>query len=59
MPGRDGWLVWFGLTKAVDKALNKARAVAAKNCGSAGFEELESGKVTVGREIVEGKVREG
>jgi hypothetical protein len=55
-PGRDGW---FGLSKGKDKALAKARGEAATNCDPAGFEELESGKVTVGRETIEGNAQDG
>ncbi len=55
-PERDGW---FGFSKGRDKALAKARGEAAKNCDPAEFEELESGKVTVGRETVEGNTQGG
>jgi hypothetical protein len=55
-PERDGW---FGFSKGRDKALAKARGEAAKNCDPAEFEELESGKVTVGRETIEGNTQGG
>ena len=49
-PGHDGML---GLFSAEDKALEKAREEAQKNCGPRGFEVVEKGKVMVGRDTVE------
>jgi hypothetical protein len=50
LPGDDGL---FGLLSAEDKALDKARTEAEKNCGARGFEVVEKGKVMVGRDTVE------
>jgi hypothetical protein len=43
----------LGLFSAEEKALEKARKEAEKNCGSRGYEVLEKGKVMVGRDTVE------